>query len=628
MTAIRHRIYNPAQLTPEERKAFFAVRTEELETLLGLLRRHAPGEPCQNAVILGGRGMGKSTLGLRFLDIVAEDPALSQLWQPIPFPEESYGVSSLGELWAMALQELAYQVGEPRWAEAADHLLKKERDDTRLEELTYAELMRFREESGKIPLLFVENLNLIFEQFRDKKGNDAHRLRERLSGKDDVFFLGGATHLFGALDDPDEPLFDFFRPIDLHPLDREGCLTLIRAIAAAEGVPGTDDGDGGQNAEAREAFIEDSLGRIEAIRTLTGGSPRLIALSWRLIKESPAGQAREDLEKLIDAQTPYFQSQIEKLAPQARKVFNAVALLWKPATAKEIAEEARLSSSQASAQLGILSDMGYVEKVAVPSTKRDHYQVTDRFYGIYYLIRFSREESKKIEGIIDFLYLAFGSHGIWRMLTVLAANPVEVRSSDFEYVFNAALIKGIETAPEIGAQKLLDGLTDEELHDIIQTIDNDAHFESVKSNKIMLQVDSIIKTISGSIYSEILRKDREKKIYSLYLTAVLFPNVKTNEKIKMVHLLYISKYYDKFKETGFSIILIGFIILSGNNWALSFVERFTDKFDSMIVEGVKKHRAGKSIDFLPTEVQRLIKTFEQVRVTAPSAARAGVGAGR
>ena len=105
---IRRRLYNPAQLTPDELKASFVARGETLAEMLRLLREQTPGRPCQHMMLIGPRGMGKTTLGLRFLHAVEETPKLAAIWQPVPFHEESYGIGwNLADFWLAALRHLS-----------------------------------------------------------------------------------------------------------------------------------------------------------------------------------------------------------------------------------------------------------------------------------------------------------------------------------------------------------------------------------------------------------------------------------------------------------------------------------------------------------------------------------------
>ena len=61
----------------------------------------------------------------------------------------------------------------------------------------------------------------------------------------------------------------------------------------------------------------------------------------------------------------------------------------KPATAREIADRARLDTSKCSAQLARLTEKGAVE-VTGGSPRRKLYYLTERLYNIYYLMRRAR----------------------------------------------------------------------------------------------------------------------------------------------------------------------------------------------------------------------------------------------
>ena len=140
-----------------------------------------------------------------------------------------------------------------------------------------------------------------------------------------------------------------------------------------------------------------------------------------MLIESPLGSAFEDLERLIDEQTPYFKARIEELPVQARKVFDCLAEGWRPMLAKELAGPAKLTSSHVSAQLKQLVEKGYAREVRLPAAKRVRYEVSDRFYNIYYLLRFSRAGRDRLERLVDFLHDLFGSAGMRTMYPKILA---------------------------------------------------------------------------------------------------------------------------------------------------------------------------------------------------------------
>ena len=395
---IRRRLYNPAQLTPDELKALFVARGDTLAEMLRLLREQKPGRPCQHMMLLGPRGMGKTTLGLRFLHAVTESSDLSAEWQPVPFYEESYEIGNLADFWLAALRHLSRATDDPVWADRADAVVKDEQDEERQAAFALAALADYCQSTGKRLILLVENIDGILEQVRNER--EIHTLRATLIARPEIFLLGSANAVFEAIRNHGRPFYEFFRLVFLEGIGPEETGRLLDTFARSEGrldIPRAMELDGG---------------RLETLRRLTDGNPRLLVLACRMLIESPLGTAFEDLEQLIDEQTPYFKARIEELPIQARKVFHCLADGWKPMLAKEVAEAAKLSSSHASAQIRQLVEKGYAKEVRMPGTKRLRYEVSDRFYNIYYLLRFSRTNRHRLERLLSFLHDLFGASGM------------------------------------------------------------------------------------------------------------------------------------------------------------------------------------------------------------------------
>ena len=409
---IRQRLYNPAQLTPDELKASFVARKKTLAEMLRLIREQPRGRPCQHMLLIGPRGMGKTTLGLRFLHAVEESPDLAANWQPVPFYEESYAVGNLADFWLAALRHLTRATEDPQWEDRANALAQDERDTERLAAYALAALMDFCRASGKRLILFVENLDAIFEQLRDER--EVHALRASLIECPNILLVGSANAVFEAIRGHGEPFYEFFRLFMLEGLGQEETLRILETLADCDGKP-----------EVAET-LRHERGRLETLRRLTGGNPRLLVLACRLLIESPLGSAFEDLERLIDEQTPYFKARIEELPVQARKLFHCLAEGWKPLLAREVADAANLNSSHASAQLKQLMEKGYAREIRLRGAKRTRYEVSDRFYNIYYLLRFSRAGRDRLERLVAFLHDLFGPSGMRTMypavLTALRAD--------------------------------------------------------------------------------------------------------------------------------------------------------------------------------------------------------------
>lgn len=310
------RIYNPAQLSGDELERTFVVRQEMLADLLRTIREQTLDVPCQHTLLIGPRGMGKTTMGLMCMRRIEQDPALAAHWQPVRFHEESYGIGDLADLWQTALRHLAHATGDSQWAERADAMATSERDANRQAAYALAALLDFHQETGKRLLIFIENMDHVLAQIGDER--QVHALRAALTQHPELMLLGSANTVFRAIRDHGQPFYEFFRLVLLRGLDADEARTLLHAAA------------GDRSRGGFQGSIAEKAGRLETIRRLTGGNPRLLNLACRMMLESPLGTAFEYLERLTDAQTPYFKSRIEELPPQLRRVFHCLAEGWRP----------------------------------------------------------------------------------------------------------------------------------------------------------------------------------------------------------------------------------------------------------------------------------------------------------
>ena len=374
------RKYNPGFLSDEEIVASFCVRTSEFESIVEMLRGcRESSNPHQ--IVIGPRGSGKTSLLLRIAAEIRRDALLSSHFFPVVFAEESYEVSTAGEFWLECLSRLAVQVpvreGGPDLGRSYEEL-RRISDDRTLGERCLGVVLDFSDRNAKRLVLFVENLNTLF---RDVSDPDAGwRLRKVLQTEPRIILLASATRRFDQIDDPDQALYDLFRVTSLRPLGTDECATLWQTVSGQE---------------ARHETIR-------SLRILTGGNPRLVMIVARFGTNLSFRALMSDLLDLIDDHTEYFRSHLEMLPAQERRVYLALADLWKPATAREIAGRARLETSKCSAQLTRLSERAIVE-VTGGTARRKQYYLTERMYNIYYLLRRPRGPHRMVESLIRFM---------------------------------------------------------------------------------------------------------------------------------------------------------------------------------------------------------------------------------
>ena len=374
--------YNPGFLSDAEIVASFCVRKAEFASLLESLHA-SDGNSNAHSLVVGPRGSGKTHLLLRVAAEVRRDARLSGFY-PIVFAEESYEVATVGEFWLECLNHLAEQAPEVERAglRLSYNDLRTTFDDRDLAGRCLGTILDFADRHTKRLLLTVENLNMLFADIADPDAG--WRLRHTLQTEPRIVLLGSATSRFDEIDHPDHALYDLFRVVTLQALDTEECDTLWSALS-------------GQPRGSQP---------IRPLEILTGGNPRLIAVLAGFDKTYSFKALMSNLFDLVDEHTEYFRSHIEALPPQERRVYLALARLWKPATAKEVASQARVNVNKCSAQLGRLVDRGAV-LIEDGARRRRTYYVAERMYNIYYLLRRPGAESHVVDALVRFMALYY-----------------------------------------------------------------------------------------------------------------------------------------------------------------------------------------------------------------------------
>ena len=378
--ALNIKKYNPGFLTDDELISSFCVRMGEFKSIIETLG-DTGGSSNAHTVVIGPRGSGKTHLLLRVAAEVRREEALAGLF-PIVFAEESYEVATTGEFWLECLGLLAEQAPATERDDLglSYHDLRSMplEDDRALAERCLSSLLDFADRQGKRLLLIVENLNMLFAEMSDPYMG--WRLRKTLQTEPRIFLLGSATSRFAEIDHPEHALYDLFRVITLRPLDTGECEALWSTVS-------------GQPAGTQP---------VRPLQILTGGNPRLIAVIAGFETAYSFRELMDNLLDLVDEHTEYIKSHLDALARQERRVYLALARLWKPATAREVAQLARVDVHKCSAQLNRLVDRGAVA-IEGGTARRRQYYLTERMYNIYYLLRRPSGESQVVEALIRFM---------------------------------------------------------------------------------------------------------------------------------------------------------------------------------------------------------------------------------
>jgi tetratricopeptide (TPR) repeat protein len=387
-SAVPFALYNPALLPAEALLGEFIARRPLLAVLLDTVRQNAAGRSPQHVLLVGPRGMGKTTTLWAIAHSVSRDPVLAREWQPVVFDEESRRVGDLADFWLEAIRQWEHATNDP--ADRATALLNEARAD--IEERARLAFFDAVGRSGRRALLLVDNLNDALSAINDPAA--LHRLRAVLMEESRLMLIGGATRYFPEVTDIDQPFYDFFRVFELKPLSLEEMKACLLALAETRG-----------DATVAQA-VREREGTMRSLHLLTGGNPRLIKTFYRLLAEGLRGDIRADLERLLDEFTPYFKSIVDALPVQQQRILDAVALHWDPVDVGTIARTTRLPSNQISAQLRALVKAGHVA-AAAGNPKRKSYLLADRFSNIHYLMRHGRAARSRFDWFVAILRLVF-----------------------------------------------------------------------------------------------------------------------------------------------------------------------------------------------------------------------------
>ena len=390
------RKFNPGLFRADDEDviAQFAVRRHELDVVLETVWDNLDSPSCQHVLIVAPRGRGKTMLLARAAAELRTNAALAGRVLPVRFMEESHEIFTLADFWLEALFHLAREAGECN-PELARELRDTHADlnsrwrERDLADRARASVVEAAELLDRKLVLMVENLQALCGAADDDFG---WGLRQALQMEPRIMLVGTATSRFAALDNPQEPFFELFRTIPLDPLDTESCRRLWLAAG------------GGERSE-RE---------IRPLQILTGGNPRLLVIVAAFASSKSLRRLMDELVALIDDHTEYFRNHLEGMAKTERRVYLAAIDLWRPSSAAEIADRARIDVRTVSAMLGRL-----VERGAVMAEEREgkrYYCAAERLYCIYYKMRRERDDAEIVRQFIDFISVFYSEEEIHDIL--------------------------------------------------------------------------------------------------------------------------------------------------------------------------------------------------------------------
>lgn len=376
-------IYNPANQTKDELIANFVVRLDEFQKIFDAIKADGMDSPPQHFFIQGLRGMGKTTLLLRLYHAVNDDEELKQFLIPVLFDEEQYGIRTLYKLWEEIAHFLEEKYG-PLFFGLYDAMQEyiEETDYEMLEDYEERcfDILRTRLlEKGAKLVLFIDNFSDMLTKFNRE---ESLRLQEILLQYNEIRVIAASAEVIDM---------DIFETLILEGLNGEDTIELLRQVGGTYDI------------EAVTGAVEQNPGRVEALRRLSGGIPRTIILLFDIFLQKQTGDSLRDLEIILDTVTPQYKHSMDHLPPEKQEIVNTVALAWDAVNIEDISKKTRIPADSISIHLGELENNGIVTRIPTAS-HIDLYQLADRFFNIWYLMRNGkRREKQKVLWLMRFL---------------------------------------------------------------------------------------------------------------------------------------------------------------------------------------------------------------------------------
>ena len=337
--------FSPQWTDPKYLEDILVQRGDLLAESVAVVRNCVLTDQRHHLLFIGPRGAGKTHLVTLIQHRLSQDAALKNRMRVAWLNEDETATSFLRLLIAI-YRSLSERYPDEFPADTISKLAGKD-PGAAVQQLT-SDLLR--DLHGRIIVCLMENLDSLF---RSLSVAEQRNWRAFLQNHPVIVTVGTAQALFDGIADQDEPFYGFFDTRHLKPLSADKARDLLARIAVLHG-----------RMDLAE-FLRTPTGRarVDAIRALAGGNPRLYLIfsDW-LVNAAALDDLVRPFEEMVDRQlTSYYQERLRWLSPQQREIVQFLCRASSPVSVKLIADGLFTSTNTITGQLRQLRDFRYVD---------------------------------------------------------------------------------------------------------------------------------------------------------------------------------------------------------------------------------------------------------------------------
>ncbi|CBN57474.1 MULTISPECIES: tetratricopeptide repeat protein [Kamptonema] len=377
--------FTPSLMSGDILEQMLVQRQELAQELVDRIRESATTPVKHYTLLIGPRGIGKTHLisliyhRVRHQENLRDRLFIAWLW------EDNWSITSFLDLIISIFTALKQDYLD-KYQEQLQQKVETLYSSPETAEQTAVEFLKDFI-GDRTLLLLVENLDQIF----DGLGNSGQKqFLSFLQGSNCCTMIATSPSLFDDVDNKKAPFYDFFRLHDLQDLTVEDAAQLLINVATIQG-----------NIELKD-FIASPNGqaRIKAVHHLAGGNPRVYVIFSQFLTRESLDQLVKPFMRMLDDLTPYYQSRMQFLSPQQRKIVEFLCDRRHAVSVKEIAEHCFITQATASSQLKTLRNLGYVTSEAIG--RESYYELREVLMRFCLDVKKQRGEGT-IQLFVDFL---------------------------------------------------------------------------------------------------------------------------------------------------------------------------------------------------------------------------------